>query len=84
MNYCEINLNEKIASLNFSDDHKKIYACSNKNLKVIIIDFKPEKNIMEISSEEIKDNGFGHFKKCIQLENDLVLTITIKMYLFLV
>ena len=78
LNYCEINLNEKIASLNFSDDHKKIYACSNKNLKVIIIDFKPEKNIMEISNEEIKNNGLGHFKKCIHLKNDLVLTITNK------
>jgi len=82
INCCEINLNEKIASLNFSDDHKKIYACSNKNLKVIIIDFKPEKNIMEISNEEIKNNGLGHFKKCIHLKNDLVLTITIKCIYF--
>ena len=61
----------------------KIYACLNNKKRVAIFNFdlnncKLEKSdILEItkSTEIIKSGfGFGHFKKAIQLPNELVAT----------
>jgi hypothetical protein len=74
----KIKFYKKIISLNYSDDYKKIYACSGEDLSVIIINFDPKANIFQISDENIKYDGIGHFKKCVYLKNTCLITITDK------
>ena len=80
--HSNIKFPKKIASLSFSDDHKKIYACLAESLSIVVIDYDEENREMNVSGEEIKYNAKGHFKKCIYLGNNSLASIT-NYFLFL-
>ena len=75
--FYRINLPERIKSLSFSTDNKKIYSCLSSKKSVLIINYDSEKNTLKLSDEkiEIKDGLYKNFWKCIPINDNKIITI---------
>ena len=72
----KIKFYEKISSLNFSDDYRKIYACLSDKKSVKFINYDPDNNTLKLCDDEItlKPVENGEFKKCIYLADNCLAT----------
>ena len=71
----QINFPEKIYSLNFSPDKEKIYVCLEDKKSIKFINYNSINNNLELSEEKIEINSNEHFKKCIYINDNCLLTI---------
>ena len=71
----KIDFKEKISSITYSNGKTKIYLCLENEKAIVIINFNPLNNTLELSDDKIEGDSYDSFKKCIPIDNNRLIAI---------